>query len=86
VAISTIIIVTAVVIGFLIVFSSGNKAGINILPGDITDQLIEQEVISGQKIRAIKLYRSKYKTGLKEAKEAIDRIQDDLELSGQIKS
>lgn len=38
-------------------------------------QNIEQRIAEGKKIQAIKLYREQMKTGLKEAKEAIDHFE-----------
>ena len=38
-------------------------------------QNIEQRIAEGKKIQAIKLYREQMKTGLKEAKEAVDHFE-----------
>ena len=42
-----------------------------------TDRDIEQFIADGRKIEAIKLYRESHGVGLKEAKEAVERL--DLE-------
>lgn len=44
--------------------------------GNITEQKIIDLVQSGRKIEAIKLYRAMHKVGLKEAKDAVDKMAE----------
>jgi ribosomal protein L7/L12 len=44
------------------------------IPGK-PDEVIRQLLHSGRKIEAIKQYRQQYGTGLKEAKEAVERME-----------
>ena len=44
-------------------------------PKNITEEDIQQLLQEGQKIQAIKLYRSLHNVGLKDAKNAVERME-----------
>lgn len=48
-------------------------------PGEGTEADVERLVLSGRRIDAIKLYREIHGVGLKEAKEAVDKLAARLE-------
>lgn len=78
---NTFIIVALIVIGALILFSKSHSENqrrlreqFHIREDNPTDEDIRRVLKAGQKIYAIKLYRTKYGCGLKEAKEAVEKI------------
>lgn len=51
----------------------GHRSDLQAKPVDLAD--IRAEVLAGRKIQAIKIYRERTGTGLKEAKEYIDQLE-----------
>jgi ribosomal protein L7/L12 len=47
-------------------------------PGPVTEDTVRHYLAQGRKIQAIKAYREIHPTGLKEAKEAVERIEKNL--------
>lgn len=69
-------IVIGVMVAFVIL---GMLAGKRVpeAPSDVTDDAIRGLAKAGQKIQAIKWYRSLHGVGLKEAKEAVETMVDE---------
>lgn len=59
---------------FIRALTLGGPNKIKLKPEQITDDMIRKHVTGGQKIQAMKLHRMKYKSSLKEAKEAIESL------------
>lgn len=83
---TTIITIVMVLVGACLMFAAGKRSSRSLPPEDISDESIEQKIIAGQTLQAIKLYRFKYNTGLKEAKDAVDKLREGYKQSGRIKS
>lgn len=75
----TTIAVIALIVLFFLSFGRTDRAKAlreqyNINDEDPTDEDIRRVFEAGHKIYAIKLYRTKYDCGLKDAKEAVERL------------
>lgn len=57
------------------------QQGIYPAPGQETEADVERLLLMGRKIDAIKVYRSLHRVGLKEAKEAVERLAERLDPS-----
>jgi len=68
-----IAIVIAVVSGLLIISSRGSSSSSHV-PENATDEDVRDLVRAGKKIEAIKCYRAIHGVGLKEAKDAVERM------------
>ena len=73
------IVIAAAVIGFFIGKSRSSAIQTSSLPhisqsAPPSDDSIRELLRSGKKIEAIKMYREKYNCGLKEAKEAVEKL------------
>ena len=66
-----IIIGIVVVLGILLAIGRGSSPEI---PDNVTDEDIRTLAQQGKKIQAIKWYRALHGVGLKEAKEAVERM------------
>jgi ribosomal protein L7/L12 len=83
-----VLIIVAIAIAILLLIDALNKGKVNRLrqsgiyprPGEETDADVERLVRMKRKIEAIKIYRTIHDVGLKDAKEAVDRI--DAEIRG----
>lgn len=71
----SILIIIAIVIIFFIILGKKTSSHSR---RDSTEEDILNALTKGNKIEAIKHYRSVHSVGLKEAKEAVERMQDDL--------
>lgn len=72
-----IILVVVILVVVALLFSSG-KSSLEGTAGPSTDDITDAEILQfaqrGQKIQAIKLYRTLYGAGLVEAKEAVEAL------------
>ena len=71
------ILVIAVVVIVVIVALAGGRSGDDGVPPELSDEDILREAREGRKIQAIKWYRSLYGVGLREAKQAVERMLDE---------
>ncbi len=75
-----IVVVAVVVVVLAIISRRGEGGGNSRVPVPRANQATEEDVrkiaMAGQKIQAIKLYREMHHVGLKEAKEAVERMLD----------
>lgn len=70
----SILLAVGVVVAIVLVVTLSSGSSSNPVSTDFTDEDILREARSGRKIQAIKLYRTLYGVGLKEAKEAVERM------------
>lgn len=68
------IVIVAVIVMLFLKSSSKGSAGNASMPENITEEDVKNLVRQGKKIQAIKYYRAMTGVGLKEAKDAIDKM------------
>jgi len=74
-----IIVIIAVIVIIYLLKSKFNSSSDNKTTNiDITDEDIKEQVKQNNKIEAIKMYRSLYKVDLLEAKNAIEKMMNEI--------
>lgn len=71
----TFAIIVMVLFAVIVIMMFSAQGGPSPDPDSITDEMIGNSLRSGRKIEAIRYYRIRYGVGLKEAKEAVERMQ-----------
>ena len=75
ITVPTLAIIAMVLFAVIVIMMFSAQGGSPPDPASITDDMIANSLRSGRKIEAIRYYRIRYGVGLKEAKEAVERMQ-----------